>query len=66
MVDKPRLVTEQSIGYDGAALVRQIATFNTIDPALTSGCAEYFGLQPAPAEELPPTSPLPPAFEAPY
>ena len=38
-----QVVTEQSIGYDSDAIARQIATFNTIDPALTTGCAGYFG-----------------------
>jgi len=46
-----QVVTEQSIGYDSDAIVRQIATFNTIDPVLTRGCAEYFGLQPVPATD---------------
>ncbi len=66
-VDTRTLVTEQRIDYDRDLITSQISAVNLLDPGDRPGCAEHVvTVDQGADDELPPTSPLPPAFEDPY
>lgn len=61
------VVVEQWIDYDRNLIASQVSDVNLMDPGDRPGCAGHVvTLDQDTDDELPPTSPLPPAFEDPY